>query len=135
MAGLFATNSMAGAMAKIELPAGIELHAPAGTTLQHQSGTDSQVGKITGPQFECRYDVGLYSDPLTRIADAELSDITVAGRAARLMQKGSDKDAVHVRDVARSVLGKVNLTLHCTSATDPARKHVRAMFRTLQIKP
>lgn len=135
MAGFFASNSAAAETVKIELREGISLRAPSGTTLQQQNGTDSQVGKITGAQFECRYDIGLYADPLIHNADADLSEITLAGRAARVMQKGRDKDALHVIEVARSVLGKVNLTLQCTSASQSARKDVRAMFKTVQITP
>ena len=134
MAGLFASSSMAGETVKIELREGISLQAPAGVKLEEEKGTDSQVGIIAGPGFECRYDIGRFSDPLTNIEGAELRDITLAGRAARLMQKGSDHDALHVIDVAQSVLGQVNLTLHCTSTSESVRKDVRAMFMTLQIK-
>ena len=134
MAGLFASSSMAGETVKIELRQGISLQALAEVKLKEEKGTDSQVGKIIGPGFECRYDIGRFSDPLTSINGAELRDITLAGRVARLMQKGSDNDALHVMEVAESVLGQVNLTLHCISTSESARKAVRDMFMTLQIK-
>lgn len=134
MAGLFASQGMAGDMGKIELREGITLQAPSGAGLKEGSGIDSQVGKIMGPDFECQFDIGLSANDLTRIEGATLIETRIAGRRARLMKKGADMDAVHVTQVNKTLLGEVTLTMFCKSATETARKDVRAMFKTLHIK-
>lgn len=133
LAGLFASSSVAGDMTKLQLRPGVEFEGPAGSRLVQGAGTDSQIGTIVGPQFECSYDLGLYSNPLTDNANATTSETKLAGRAARLLEDGDSVDGLHVVQVEKSVLGNVNLTLFCKSETAKARQDVRAMFQTLSI--
>lgn len=120
-------------MVEIELRDGISLQAPAGARLQEGNGTDSQVGKIIGPGFECQYDIGLYSNDLKTFAGATLIETLVAGHPARLMQQGDAMDALHIPQVSKTRLGEVKLTLFCKSSSEQARAAVRAMFKTLRI--
>ncbi len=126
-------DSVAAEMVKLKLQPDVVFEAPAGTRLQEKEGLDSVVGTIIGAQFECTYDLGLYSDPLTSYPAASSSDTEIAGRKAKVIAQGDNVDAVHVEKIKESVLGNVGLTLYCTSESEDARQVVRAMFRTLTI--
>ncbi len=133
MAGLVATGSLAGTMAKVELRPGVTLEGPFGIALKEGAGVDSQVGTIIGPEFECTYDIGFAANSLKKIKGASVAETTIDGRVARIIQRGDDTDGLHVVEIRKSVLGNVNMTLMCTSRSEAAREDVRKMFQTLRV--
>jgi hypothetical protein len=111
----------------------IRLTVPEKTVLESGQGTDSTVGTIRGPGFECNYDLGLYSNSLKDIKDATVKTIDVSGRTARLVQAPPDFDGLYIPETTRTALGPLRLSITCKSADEPTRQTVVKLLRSVKI--
>ena len=110
----------------------VTLPLPAGASHTPLQGIDSTVGDITGVGFTCRYDLGLYSNPLTDVAGGRSETLTLSGRPARLISGSDGFEGLFVDRISQSSLGNSKLSIACT-AKDSAAETVREMLRGTRI--
>jgi hypothetical protein len=142
--------AIAGACAQAQAPDWIEVDAerftirlPHGSTFSRTPGIDSFTGTLNAPGFAIHVDYGPHTDPLerdrSRTAHVERA-VTVDGRPARLMRANSARVpsryfiGLHVREVRRSAIGAIGLTLTCETdraelATSVERAYLTVRFR------
>jgi hypothetical protein len=103
--------------------------------LQNVAGLvgDSGVRMFRAEGVECVSDFGAAADPLTD-HEGVLTDIQIAGHAARLLSSDTGIDAIHIKNLGTSAIGRANLTVFCR-ATDPDRRaDIRKMLLSIQIR-